>query len=760
MRLFAAVLLLLFGAVYGSAIAQPVPKPGKCSATNLGACPSPYYNSPNLASQAANVMAYGADPTGVADSTTAINSAIATGRSVYLPSGTYLVTNALTGIGYSTAFYGDGPHSTFIHVTSAFSASAQGVLVTSATGTQGAAPGPTIHDLQIDFDQPSTQTLRSSFAALGACTTVSGGTGCKYPPAIYSVLSGGRIVVYNVTVGGAWDGFYFGATGNVVNTVFWLTNIEMGALDVGLSADGGEDVSHIKGWHSWPFGIQGTTETSVYNDGNTVAWNIGREDGLQAVDVFTETGNMIFTADFGNSEGPASMVLGNLASRLISIPGGDLIISGMDIGGEGNPPAAQIQVTGGHLILDNDWISAQTVSFPAASVSSGMLEINGGTVVNPSTGPSTTVYSQTGGTLKVNGQSFFNAGTETTATISSTAGGTIITNNWFHPGSGPALSITSDNAANHVYGNNFGGMSVTLPTGSALSGTYNVAVSVAGPLTDSTSLGMGQGALSQLPAAAVEATGFGYQVLNGAMTSAATGDSGFGYLACNTVTTGANNACFANQAGRHITTGQNNTMVGALAGSSVTTGGNNTFVGDLAGNLATGTGDTLVGQATGESVTGSNDVALGLLSAVNLTTGANNTCLGSNTCASLTTGGTNVIIGHGQDVGSAAINGEINIGGMFFSNGSAAPTLSSCGGGTPAVDSRATGHTGIVTTGTGSPLTSCTVTFATAYSTWSHCVVSSQTTGNGFGYTYSDSAITITGTSIGSELFDYACEGY
>lgn len=39
-----------------------------------------------------NVLAYGADPTGVADSTSAINAAIATGNTVFFPDGTYLVT--------------------------------------------------------------------------------------------------------------------------------------------------------------------------------------------------------------------------------------------------------------------------------------------------------------------------------------------------------------------------------------------------------------------------------------------------------------------------------------------------------------------------------------------------------------------------------------------------------------------------------------------------------------------------------------------
>lgn len=57
----------------------------------------------------ANVLDYGADPTGVSDSTAAINSAIASGSSVYFPVGTYLTTGnhtitnqTITGAGKAT----------------------------------------------------------------------------------------------------------------------------------------------------------------------------------------------------------------------------------------------------------------------------------------------------------------------------------------------------------------------------------------------------------------------------------------------------------------------------------------------------------------------------------------------------------------------------------------------------------------------------------------------------------------------------------
>jgi len=42
-----------------------------------------------------NVLDYGADPTGVADSTTAFNTAIAEGSDIYIPEGTYSITDTL-----------------------------------------------------------------------------------------------------------------------------------------------------------------------------------------------------------------------------------------------------------------------------------------------------------------------------------------------------------------------------------------------------------------------------------------------------------------------------------------------------------------------------------------------------------------------------------------------------------------------------------------------------------------------------------------
>lgn len=83
-----------------------------------------------------NVLSYGADTTGVTDSTTAIQSAItaatnAGSGTVFFPSGTYKISSALT-IGVSSiSLVGNGPSSTILSQTST---TANGITISSASG--------------------------------------------------------------------------------------------------------------------------------------------------------------------------------------------------------------------------------------------------------------------------------------------------------------------------------------------------------------------------------------------------------------------------------------------------------------------------------------------------------------------------------------------------------------------------------------------------------------------------------------------------
>lgn len=120
-------------------------------------------------SDVANVMDYGADSSGVADSTAAFRAAVATGKTVYIPArsaGIYRINGAITITQPGQIIYGDGKGRTVIRVDSAFNLSAQGVFIVNAF-----VPGPQFRDFQVNFIQPDT-------ASRGGLTA--------YPPAFYA----------------------------------------------------------------------------------------------------------------------------------------------------------------------------------------------------------------------------------------------------------------------------------------------------------------------------------------------------------------------------------------------------------------------------------------------------------------------------------------------------------------------------------------------------------------------------------------------
>ena len=119
-----------------------------------------------------------------------------------------------------------------------------------------------------------------------------------YPPAIASGAGNMRVQIARVMVSGAWDGI----TSNGFNTVFWLDEIEMGALNCGLSlGDDGQgilDFCHIGSYHFWAFGITGGAALmNVFYDGQPIAMRLGRVDGLAIRDFASFCGRLIVTAN-------------------------------------------------------------------------------------------------------------------------------------------------------------------------------------------------------------------------------------------------------------------------------------------------------------------------------------------------------------------------------------------------------------------------------------------------------------------------------
>ena len=82
-------------------------------------------------------------------------------------------------------------------------------------------------------------------------------------------------------------------------TIYYLENIEMGALDCGLSfGEGAEslDFNHISGFHFWNFDLNTATLYNVFNDGQTIALRLGRA-GINIRDFSSFCGRIVVTPE-------------------------------------------------------------------------------------------------------------------------------------------------------------------------------------------------------------------------------------------------------------------------------------------------------------------------------------------------------------------------------------------------------------------------------------------------------------------------------
>lgn len=141
--------------------------------------------------------------------------------------------------------------------------------------------------------------------------------------------------------------------------------------------------------------------------------------------------------------------------------------------------------------------------------------------------------------------------------------------------------------------------------------------------------------------------------------------------------------------------------------------------------------------------------------------GANNVYDGPHTGSTVCVSGSgNILVGANLDCLTSSSSNEINVGGLWFGNNTstAVPVASACGT-NPVVESHSNGAFGTVTMGTGSP-TGCVITFASAYNTWVHCRVTSQSQLASFAYSYTTAAITTVQTATSSNKIDYSCDGY
>lgn len=489
------------------------------------------------AADVTNVLNYGAVTNTGVDSAPAINGAItaSTYGDIFLPSGSYRVNGPLN-LKSGQTLRGASDHSTVLYVDQQFSSSGAGVIITTGfdlggnvirdltvqfqqppdiittttaatavggttitvASTAGIAVGNYAQDVTATGAIPVNTTTvtaiagnvltlsaaivapgvgngdsihfgfgRSNMLTIAAGgTSGAGGTGIKYPPAIYiNAATSSRVRLENLSIQGAWDGIY-----GVPN---WITNIEMGALDIGWNTDGivMADAVHVKGWHNWPFGLSSTGSTGVYHDGQVIAWNIGRIDGLNVTGVSMVDSGFNVTSNASAGGVPWTIqglnMDGNGAN--LSIAGGTLRISGFYSTGTSTSSGTVINVTGGSLSIDNGNIALGGTLATVVN-SGGTLKISN-SLMFASNG-STSFISLTGGITMINSCYIQPFGAQAVPLINQTGGVIVVQNNFAHVGtSGTVISVGLDNQQNTILSNSFPGYTISLPA-PPISGTY------------------------------------------------------------------------------------------------------------------------------------------------------------------------------------------------------------------------------------------------------------------------------------------------
>ena len=405
-----------------------------------------------------NVLDFGADPTGVADSTAAFNAAIASkpfnNGAVYIPAGVYKITDAVT-LGAGCVIRGAGRQMTLIRVNT-FNMSAPGVFV---FGSDPAHPGtPTIKDLWIRFFQPNTAGMTRADLI-------------QYPPAIYKAAASatGRPNLENLMISSAWVGIYLD------NCAAYVDNIYMSAFSYGFQWSATTptlDCCRVSNVHFWSFDFISSSPLGLlFMDGTTnCAW-FGRIDGLYLINFFSESS--IITVDCGVSPGGGYYFFTNIgldgSAHLVINSNINLQIDSISNSRANTAvfTTPGVIINGGRNAIDNSYIASSSASIPMISVQGGGLDYYGGSTAWVETDTPFMVCSS--GALHVHDVTFAtHLGTpRTTPIISQTGTGYVevigCRFNGFPASLVPPVSIT--NSANaFIDANNYGNTIQVLPT--------------------------------------------------------------------------------------------------------------------------------------------------------------------------------------------------------------------------------------------------------------------------------------------------------
>jgi hypothetical protein len=404
-----------------------------------------------------NLMSYGAVGDGVADDTAAVIAAIASGLPVGVPEGRYKLTSMVT-LQNGQIMFGTGRLNSVFVVEDDFDMDALGVF---RLGT--GEPGAELRDIGIEFEQDMDETVRADVI--------------QYPPAIYAVNTP-RTAIDRVRISGAWDGVKM--TGNSGGSR--LHYIECGALNKGLEIEGSLAFIHIDHWHTWCYGFfPGATTAiyeSVYSDGETIAADIARLDGINITGLASYRGKVLLRSASGFGQfGTITNLKLDDRYAVLEIQSGTVSISGLY--GSTDIDESKVKMTGGYMELASWWLisSDNTATSPLFDISAAQAAIGTGAI--RAIGNAQSAFKiASGGDLNLSGVRFVDGNNKTrSAPFVKHTGGTLSVTGCRFPaigtGSGDAVEIASD-GAHVVQANALNGWGVTYPS-TRVSGIYQSA---------------------------------------------------------------------------------------------------------------------------------------------------------------------------------------------------------------------------------------------------------------------------------------------
>jgi len=269
----------------------------------------------------ANITDYGASPSASgATNTAAIQAAINTGKSVYIPKGSYPISSQINLTNAGQLIYGNGPTQSILVAQPGFSGT--GVFVSTIYSDFG----PVLKAFKITCVQPNT----SNRASLNT-----------YPTALY-FRANKRFYINELSITLFQYGIDMSSSSSGGTGGSFIDKLELSCFTTGIIMGGSLDTERFFQVHYWPFDMVGTSLETIWYEAANIGFSIGRVDDLIIDEcLFINGGWQIYITDsvFGSITNCAFDTYGSL---YLAAPQSDLSISNCTWSYGNNLPASYL----------------------------------------------------------------------------------------------------------------------------------------------------------------------------------------------------------------------------------------------------------------------------------------------------------------------------------------------------------------------------------------------------------------------------------